>query len=217
MDSQKSIHYKVLASIRTKNHKVVEEIISHLPEINSTVLSDSIYFLDFNNVVKQNSFQKNYIVNKAELTFLYSSTISENYELQLKYVPGIAKFIFLQMSFSTGNFSGHKEYPGYNIYKLDYETFAYNIGIGAQIVFEEHNFYFGYNYSAKSISFTAREINSKARRENNSFLAIGFVFYFTDKYHFTIGCRYHWPQIDLFPEHNRFSVNGGIGISLFNY
>jgi len=222
LDTQKSIHYKVIASIKTKNFHVVNKIVKYLSELKPELLPDSIYYLEFRDyVIQQNSFQNSlqysYKINKAKLTFLYSSTISENFEIKLKYVPGIANYLFLQMAFTTGTYSGQKEFTGNNFYKTDFETFAFNIGLGCQIEFDKHNFYTGINYSAKSISFSAKEINSKARRENNSFLGMGFVFHFAKKYHVTIGCKYHWPKIELFPDHSRISVNGGIGFSLLKF
>lgn len=220
LESKISINFKVIESIKTNNYLLANEILNLISDVQSLILADSIYYLDFSKVIiKENTSSKERTISAATITFLYSSTQSEQYELQLKYLPSITKILFVQMSFSGGSWKGKKEFPDYTRYTLVYETKAYNFGIGSQFSISDHYFYISLNYSSKTILAEGKsEINnnfSEVIRTDNFYSSLGFIFTVFEKYHLTIGSRYFTSGIDIFPDYRRISFNCGIGLDLF--
>lgn len=202
----KACMYKHFKEIRTHNSYAVSQIFSMFPELIVKLEPDSVYVLDFSNVIVNKLEQKdNRLLDRFSILLLSTISSSSNNEIRFSLKPkNMSNFVY-EIGYLSDWYFGNYDKPSNNT-----SGFSLGFGIDKKIEVGEVSLLLNYLYQ------TGMGLRARNKIQHESlFSTLNARLNITDTYLLIFTWNYYFDKVKVRRDYRQSLFNIGMGLNLY--
>lgn len=209
LENEETVSYKVISKIVTNNSKLIDSILTFVPNASTSSSGNDIVLNMQNAVYEKPVSADNRVIQDKVLLFNIFASKTENLGITLNFSPRILDIIYIQLGFSSGRFSG----------KHSYDVTNASIEIGKKSIIPAGEVLMGLGICEKILNISSRinNVDRNYKNDTKTVAYLGLAYRFQpnkDLATLSVGIKYFLSNVSVFEDDSNLSFSLGMGINL---